>query len=243
MKTRIPICNNALENLRRCGGFYECPKDSSGKRLGPLVAYAGTYDAGDGKKEHFIGDVYYNFAKAEEHPHILTYFCHLMIASLKTFIVLDDIDVVLGAPMGGILLAADLARELDCRRIYAEKKVTVAGTSTSKEESILVLDRHQLSKGDGVVLVEDVCNNFSTTEKLLNLIYEQEAQPLLIICALNRSGKKSFATFDVANAVWAPTEQYRQDDRQVVEDVANGNVVWKAKNEWARLEEAMAKVR
>jgi len=237
---RIQISKDPVETLKRCGGFYQCPKNAAGERFGPLVAYAGTYD-NNGKKEHFVGDVYYNFVKAERYPHILSYYAQLMVQSIAAYINLDNIDVVLGAPMGGILLAADLARELGCHRAYAEKKVTVAGTPTNKEESVLVLDRHELAKGDKVVVVEDVCNNFSTTEKLMNLILEQKAQPLLIACALNRSGKDSFANFKVAEAIWAPTEQYRQDHPAVAQDVQKGNVVWKPKNEWVRLEKAMAK--
>ncbi len=32
-----------LRYLQEFGGWYECPKDSNGKRLGPLVGYAGAY--------------------------------------------------------------------------------------------------------------------------------------------------------------------------------------------------------
>lgn len=34
--------------------------------------------------------------------------------------------------------------------------------------------------------------------------------------------------------------QYRQDHLTVVDDIVAGNVVWKPKNEWRQLEQAMA---
>ena len=52
-------CKSPLDLLAKCGGYYECPKGESGKRLGPLVAYRGTYGPDDDKKR-FVGDVYVN---------------------------------------------------------------------------------------------------------------------------------------------------------------------------------------
>ncbi len=64
LKIRDPL---AL--VERCGGYYKCPKDPSGKRLGPLVGYAGR----DAQGRQFVGDEYFNFAKAERHSPILGY--------------------------------------------------------------------------------------------------------------------------------------------------------------------------
>ena len=48
-----------LEVLSSVRGYYKCPKDRSGKRLGPLVAYAGR----DENNKQYVGDEYVNFAK------------------------------------------------------------------------------------------------------------------------------------------------------------------------------------
>src|SRR5438105_1748153 len=70
MKTVAPRNHeDPLEILRRCGGYYECPKDVNGQRLGPLVGYAGP----DQKGRQYVGDVYVNFAKAERHLPVLRY--------------------------------------------------------------------------------------------------------------------------------------------------------------------------
>lgn len=236
-----------LDILKRCGGYYKCPKDNTGKRLGPLVGYAGTYGP---DKKHKVGDVYYNFAKAEEFPHVLHHFGRNMAEKIAAAYKFDNAPtVVLGAPMGGILLAGAIGRYIDCRVVFAEKKVTKAATKDSREQSELVLDRHDLEPGDTVLIVEDVCNNFTTTVKLLNLIEAASAYPVAIATFLNRSGETHYVTGQHCGGVqipveclcFIPTEQYRQDDPAVVADIAAGNVVWKPKNDWAILKDAMEK--
>lgn len=60
-------------------------------------------------------------------------------------------------------------------------------TEAKREESILVIDRHDINNGDRVVLVEDLCNNFSTAEKLIQLVEEKSGVAIAIACMLNRS--------------------------------------------------------
>lgn len=45
---------NPLKLLSAVNGFYEVQKDKNGKRLTPLVGYAGKYDAGDGKELQWV---------------------------------------------------------------------------------------------------------------------------------------------------------------------------------------------
>ncbi|TSA45342.1 phosphoribosyltransferase [bacterium] len=264
MKTPIQIFSNLLDTLKARGALYVCPKAIDGVRLGPLVAYAGTYDDG-GTPKHFVGDVYYNFAKVEEYPEITDHFLSFLVPELSRCASdlnfdLKSIDVVLGAPMGGIILAADLARLLGCRRVFAEKKIVVAATQFSREEAELIIGRHDIEEGENVIIVEDLCNNFTTTEQLVGLVDKRKANVLLLSCAINRSSKQYlklnesalrtvsglpyFSKQDerilrVAAALDIPTAQFRQDEPYVADDVAANNVVWKAKPEWARLAAAM----
>ena len=170
----------------RCGGYYECPKDPQGNRLGPLVSYAGTYD-GAGEK-HYVGDDYYNFALVEEHPNVLDHFAGNLGAQLAAY----KVTAVVGAPLGGIGLAQALSRVLRCRFLYAEKEILELGRWDQKEKSKLVWGRHTVGAGDLVVIVEDVCNNFSTTKKLWNLIASCSASTMAVVCALNRSWERDF---------------------------------------------------
>lgn len=68
-----------------------------------------------------------------------------------------------------------------------------------------------------------------------------------IACFLNRSieidkfyhSKAIDCLLPVISLVRMPVQEWKQNDPAVAEDIAKGNVVWKPKNEWNRLEQAM----
>lgn len=259
MRKKIEIAGDRhLETLGNCGGYYACPKDSIGHRLGPLVGYAGKYEGPSGEQLQFVGDIYANFAKAEVHPEVLRFFAGCLSQRLNAQVGLDVVGVFCGAPIGGYSLADALGFYNDIDIIKAEKKITHIATSNSREVSSIVFARHDVEAGQRVVIVEDVCNNFSTTLNLVLNIRNRGAEVLAIACFLNRSltvddfytpgnitmasGRKEDLTglrIPVISVVRMPINEWKQDDPAVAEDIAKGNVVWKAKDEWARLMEAM----
>lgn len=237
-----------LEILKELDGFYECPKDGSGKRLGPLVGYAGRDDKG----RQLVGDVYANCAMFEEWPELL-----LDFAKSRRFWALNSsvsrIGSFCGSPMGGLAFAQALALTQKCRYIFSEKKVTelVPG---GKEKSELVFGRHQPKPDERVVIVEDVANNFTTTDQQIKLILDHDALPVGIFCLLNRSmtisGTYHSPTLNysipVAALIHHPFFSYNQDDPEVASDVAAGNVIWKPKaspESWGTLMMAMRPLR
>ncbi len=225
---------NHLETLRRCNGYYQCPRAQDGKRLGPLVGYAGKYDDGTGAMKQWVGDVYYNFARAEEFHHVLDYFGRLLAkiiaAGTETLP-----DYIIGAPMGGLVIGQAVARHLDRRYVFIEKKVLAVATEHKREESVLVWGRHEMVPGSTGILVEDVCNNFSTTESVVGLVADNGSEVVGVACELNRAQDGNWGSIPVHSLLHIPTAQYRQDDPAVADDVAKGNVVWKPKDEWARI--------
>lgn len=243
MTTQLVVSEDALETWQRCGGYYSCPKDSQGNRLGPLMGYAGKYDAPDGTKKQYVGDVYWNFARVEQYPEALDDFAYVISRKVgmgNRFPEFWKPTLVLGAPMGGILLASALGRKLGIRTIFAEKKVFSVATEEKREESELHVDRHEIRPKDIVLIVEDVCNNFSTTDKLVELIVKNGGMAVGIACALNSSKETHYQKgVPVVSRIHRPTEQWKQNDPAVAEDVAKGNVVWKPKEEWTRLAAAM----
>jgi len=219
-----------LAILKRCDGYYERPPG------GPLVGYAGRDDQG----RQYVGTVYANFAKAERHGDVLD---HVADALIKKFggITLRG-DGFCGAPEGGKALAVALATRLGKDYIFPEKQITELKTATSREKSTFVWSRHEPEPGESWWIVEDVCNNFSTTADLVKLIEERGAQVVGIICFLNRSltineeySPEAGRALPVRALVRKVIAEYRQDDPVVAADIAAGNVVWKPKNEWARL--------
>ncbi|MBI2644579.1 hypothetical protein HYW94_00150 [Candidatus Uhrbacteria bacterium] len=233
-----------LTMLKECGGYYECPKGEDGKRLGPLVGYAGTYEMPDSTRKQWVGDAYANFAKAEEFPRILATLAYRLEDALRPFLGSDAI--FCGAPIGGYCLSQALGFTYDRRVIKAEKKVTALATASTREKSELIFARHEITSGENVIIVEDVCNNFSTTTQLVSLVEKSGGTVTAIVCLLNRSLDMGIA-YRSQNGIEIPIislvrliiPEYRQDDPEVAEDIAHGNVIWKPKNEWPRLMKAM----
>ncbi len=241
--SEVPLCRDPFELLKRCQGYYECPKDAKGHRLGPLVGHAGTYVDGDEEK-NYVGDVYYNFAMTETYPHVLDYYARSLADIVKKSGI--ESDVVLGVPMGGILLAGALARILENRVIFAEKRSLNSKGSgrdigltkvDGREKSTMILDRHRVREGDRVILVEDVCNNFSTPDKICPLVTREGGRVVAIACELNRSPYTEYESvlagrLPTLGLLHIPTAQYRQDDPSVLHDIQISNVLWKPKDEW-----------
>lgn len=234
-----------LELMRAVGAFYECPRSPTGTRLGPLVGYAGRDHTG----RQYVGDVYVNFAQAERHPALLAIFSGQLadaararglggpIASAKGFC---------GAPEGGKAFAYQLAADTGQHYIYPEKKVTAVADATRRETSDLVFSRHEPGRGESWFIVEDVCNNFSTTSSLVALIESHGASVAGVLCFLNRSNvvttsyePREGLILPVVAVVQKPFGQYDQADPLVADDLARGNVVWSPKRDWAKLAAAM----
>src|SRR3989344_7817284 len=238
---RINESATPLEILDLCNGYYSCPKDENGKRLGPLVGYAGRYETADGKKQ-WVGDIYANFSKAEEYTHILKYFADQMREKISPM--LDQIDVFCGAPIGGYAFSLMLGLACDRRVIKAEKRVITPATVHEREKTNLVFGRHEVKKDEKVAIVEDVCNNFATTDQLIDLIEEAGGKTTDIVCLLNRSlmvnlSELRFVKIPVISLVRMPIDEYKQDDPAVANDIATGNVIWKPKDEWDWLKKSM----
>lgn len=237
--------NPSLDLMRRHAAYYACPKGADGRRLGPLVGYAGRDAAG----RQYVGDIYVNFARAERHPALLARFADTLLETIAA----QDLGARLaaatgfcGAPEGGKAFAYQLGLTTDKQYIYPEKVVTAAATAAGREETALAFSRHEPEPGSSWFIVEDVCNNFSTTAKLVALIESTGASVAGILCFLNRSlavdqtySPRPGLELPVVAVARVPFAQYGQDDPAVAADIAAGNVVWSPKREWGRLAAAM----
>lgn len=230
-----------IDTLKSCNGYYESPRDETGKILGPLVAYTGKYKTADGQEKQWVGPEYFNFAQVEQNPAFRDYFAQILVSCAFEYFHRPP-DLIIGMPMGGILLASDIGRRLGSRTIFAEKKIVALADSAKglKETSELIIERHEIRSGDRVGIVDDVCNNFSTTEKAIDLIKRAGAQFLCIFCAIDRSVEtKGLSKYPVLSTMRRPSEQYRQDDPIVADLIAEGKIIWKPKQQWEALKAAM----
>ncbi len=239
---RLSVQASWLEIAKACGAYYECPKDQTGNRLGPLAAYTARDEAG----RQLVGDVYLDFARIEQWPNIVR---RLIIPKL-----ISDVNrtvghkglVWCGMPEGGKSLAELLAEITNGRFVYPEKTIIAPATSAAKAKSApRFTGRHIIHPGDRVAIVEDVTNNFSTSEDGIQQIEQFGAEVVCIVSFLNRSpfvrdpydfGDRSIP---VISAWDEAMEEYRQDDPHVAHDIQAGNVEFEPKQNWERMQAAM----
>src|SRR3990167_1520564 len=232
--------NDPLGLLQKLGGCYLRPPG------GPLVGYAGTYDDEAGVPKNYVGELYANFAMAEQWPSVMDMWARYLC--FKDARAINDVNVFLGAPEGGKALADKLAMCNSRQYVYPDTKETpVIGGRPKKE---FVWGCHKLEEGQKVAIVEDVANNFSTTEKLIQLVLDAGCDPVVLICLLNRSPNvddlfewSAVGAVRVVSFVRKPMPEYRQDDVYVADDIVNDNIVWKPRKtpeDWQRLMQAMA---
>jgi hypothetical protein len=243
--------NGDLQLMLECKAFFGCADTADGSWQGPLVGYAKRVPDGQGGTVQMVGKKYYNFAMVERQPAALLHFARILGCKIWDIEAVRTVNadhyplVLLGAPMGGLdlrcLTAAELMRDgpFPFFSQYLEKEVTQLKTEAAREESHLVFKRHRLPRGARVVLIEDVCNNFSTTEQIRDIL-PNDAMLIGIACAVNRSGQESWRSISVASAISAPTAQWREDDPIIQQYLASGaELIRDPKPNWARLEAAM----
>lgn len=229
--------------LREHYAYYECLKDRNGKRLSPLVGYTGRDENG----LQFVGETYINMAMIEENPAVLYQLAEKL--NEKLIEASSHIDVFCGAPEGGKALALTLSiiRKHAISRpryVYPDKKTITSITNIGRERYLLSFGRHKIQKEDRVAIVEDVTNNFSTTDTLVELINNSGGIVEVITTLLNRSEKihgiyESGVQLDnpkipVISLINEPLQQYEQKDPRVANDIQNPDIgiVLDPKNNW-----------
>lgn len=225
-----------LSVLKSCGGYYNVPMVSD-QPCGQLVAYSGRYLDGD-RQLQYVGFRYFNLATLEQFPHAAELFACGLAEAVRT--ALSDLDCIVGVPDGGTIIGHNTARHLDVMFVGLQKKVVALATETSKEQTKLTLGRHDIESGMRAGITEDLVNNFSTTDKAIEVVEATGAKVVGIICGLNRSDKTEFNGLPVISLVHLPTPQYRQDDPAVAPFIEKPGVVWDVKPNWPSLLQVMA---
>lgn len=234
---------NYIQTLVNCQGFYTCPRDQAGNLVGPIVGYAADHPSGDGTK--WVGPDYINFSMADQWPAVLKVFAGALMYYLDQAGIIPT--VVLGAPMAGIKLSGEVARLLQCRSIYAEKKPIRVGIEGQRDVTELVLPRYDIYPGDKVLIGEELVNNLSTTGELCDLVEAAGGTVVGISCAVNRSSPHMQTLWRAPDhdpiriiaVVDHEMSQYHRSDPVVAEAIARYGLVAKSKYEWPKLQAAM----
>ncbi len=113
-----------------------------------------------------------------------------------------EVDVVLGAAVGGILIAGAVARVLDRRTMFTER---VDGRMTLRRG-------FELHPDDRVLVVEDIVSTGGSVQELLEVVRQAGARVMRVACLVDRSASglkltpptKTLLRLPIAS--WAPRE-------------------------------------
>jgi orotate phosphoribosyltransferase len=140
--------------------------------------------AGAIQKGHFKltsgvhSDTYIQCAQVMQHPE----FMHSLCSELGKKFRGDDIDVIVGPAIGGIIMAHVMARVLGpwVRAIFTER-----------ENSKMTLRRSfEINQGEKVLVVEDVTTTGSSVREVMDIVKSRQGKVVGVGVLIDRSGGK-----------------------------------------------------
>ena len=143
-------------------------------------------------------NVYIEKFRILEDPNALDEVCRVMAE-----IVMDEnVELVLGAAIGGILIAGGVGRHLSVRHIFSER---VNGKMELRRG-------FAITKGQKVVIVEDIITTGGSVVELIQLAKEQGAEVVHVVNIVHRSsteinfGVPSTALLTIPSESWEPND-------------------------------------
>ena len=111
---------------------------------------------------------YIQCAKVLEHPDSAEVFCKELAERFKN----DDISVVIGPAMGGIVVAYELARQLGVRNIFSERNA---------DNEMIFKRGFEILEGENCIICEDVITTGKSTKEVIELVKKYGGN--LVACA------------------------------------------------------------
>ena len=120
------------------------------------------------------GDQYLQCALLLQHPARAEALCQILAERFRR----QQIDVVIGPALGGIVVSHEVARALGVRGIFAER-----------ENGVLTLRRQfQIREGERVLVVEDVVTTGKSTQEVIDLARQYRGMVVGVGALVDRSG-------------------------------------------------------
>lgn len=141
-------------------------------------------DAGAIQKGHFKltsgvhSDTYIQCAQVMQHPE----FMHNLCSELGKKFRGDDIDVIVGPAIGGIIMAHVMARVLGpwVRAIFTERE----------NEKMTLRRSFEIKEGEKVLVVEDVTTTGSSVREVIDIVKSRKGKVVGVGVLIDRSGGK-----------------------------------------------------
>ena len=133
-----------------------------------------------------------------ENPIALDKICSTMADKFSN----DNIELVVGAAIGGILLAGGVGKHLNSKHIFSER---VNVTMEFKRG-------FHVDSNTRVLIVEDIVSTGGSIDELIDLLHDYKANIVGIVCIVNRSQKniKFDARFD--SLLNFPSESWEENE-------------------------------
>ena len=141
-------------------------------------------------------DVYIEKFRILENPYALDDVCREMAEIVKD----QNIELVLGAAIGGILISGGVGRHLGVKHIFCER---VNG-------SMKLRRGFSIAKGQRIVIVEDIITTGGSVVELIELAEKQGAEIVHVVNLVDRSsgdvvfGVPSTALLTIPSESWEP---------------------------------------
>lgn len=152
------------------------------KKMNEILEKTGVLQTG-----HFLltsgkhSNKYMQCAKIFQHPDISAELSKGLAEKYDGY----DIDIVIGPAVGGIILAYEVARQLEVRALFAER-----------ENGKMTLRRgFEIKAGSRVLVVEDVITTGGSVKEVIDLVRAVGGEVVGVASVVDRSGGK--ALFDV----------------------------------------------
>jgi len=122
------------------------------------------------------GDTYMQCARLLEDPSYTEEIIKSIVNEFKD----DNIDIVIGPAIGGIIIAYEFASQLGVRNLFAER-----------ENDVMTLRRgFKIPKGARVLVVEDVITTGGSVKEVIDIVEEEEGKLVGVAVLVDRTGGK-----------------------------------------------------
>ena len=143
-------------------------------------------------------NVYIEKFRILENPDSLNQICYSMAEIVKN----HDLDIVLGAAVGGILIAGGVGRHLRKKHIFSER---IDGKMELRRG-------FSISKGERILIVEDIITTGGSVCELINLAEERSAEIVHVINLVDRSPEGFDCIYPSTTLLHLPSESYESFD-------------------------------
>jgi len=144
-------------------------------------------------------DRFFQCANALRYPRVAEKLCTELVRRIRPELGTTRIDGVIAPALGGLVVGHEVARALDVRSIFAEKK-----------DDKLVLRRFTIQPGERYVVAEDVITRGGRVQETIDIVRAAGAEVVAVLVLVDRSAdaaKFAYPTFSLlhlAPQVWEP---------------------------------------